>query len=85
MFCGVITRFFSVFIFCGVSVNILAENLIDTQRSDAPELAAYGQYAIGVKTLEIIHAHQLDILKIDIDEHKLARQPKYDRPLTLEV
>ncbi|MFT4810573.1 MAG: putative dienelactone hydrolase [Paraglaciecola sp.] len=85
MFCGVITRFFSVFIFCGISINICAENRIDTQRSDAPELAAYGQYAVGVKTLEIIHTQQLDIVKIDIDELKLTNQPKYDRPLTLEV
>jgi hypothetical protein len=85
MFCGVITRFLSVFIFCGISVNILAKNRIDTQRSDAPELAAYGQYTVGVKTLEIIHAQQLDIVKIDIEELKLTSQPKYDRPLTLEV
>jgi len=83
MFCGVIIRVLSVIIFCVLSINSFAENRIDTLRTDAPELAAYGQYTIGVKTLEIIHPQQLDIAKIDTA--KLTSLPKYDRPLTLEA
>ena len=30
----------------------MAENRIDTQRPDAPELAAYGDYRVGVTTTE---------------------------------
>jgi len=63
----------------------LAENRIDTQRPDAPELAAYGEHEIGVRTLEMTNPGQVDILKIDPKAEKPAELPKYDRPLTVEV
>lgn len=63
----------------------LAENRIDGQRPDAPELAAYGEYAIGVRTLDIINPDQVDILKIDPKVEKPKILPRYDRSLTLEV
>lgn len=63
----------------------LAENRIDGQRPDAPEMAAYGNFAIGVRTLEIINPNQLDILKIDPKAEKPKLLPRYDRSLTLEV
>ena len=66
-----------------LSLSTIAENRIDKQRPDAPALAAYGQYAIGVKTLNISHSEQLDVVKIDPADPK--SQPKYDRPLTVEV
>jgi predicted dienelactone hydrolase len=72
-------------IFCGISLSCFAQNRIDTQRPDAPELAAYGQYAIGVKTLKIINPQQIDIAKIDSAKPKPLNLPRYDRPLTLEV
>ena len=72
-------------IFSGLSINSLAQNRIDTQRPDAPELAAYGQYAIGVKTLDIINPRQIDVVKTDPAKPTLTEQPRYDRPLTLEV
>ncbi len=56
-------------------------NHIDTIRSDAPALAAYGMHAIGVKTYTFIHAGQLDIVNAKAGEPI----PRYDRPLTVEV
>lgn len=56
-------------------------NHIDTLRPDAPSLAAYGTHAIGVKTLTLRHANQLDIVKAKAGEPI----PRYDRPLVVEV
>ena len=57
------------------------DNRIDTIRSDAPELARYGKHAVGVKTLNLIHPGQADILRFKAG----APMPVYDRPLTVEV
>ncbi len=43
---------------------------------DAPELAARGQYGVGVQTLKLVHPGQVDILNGDA---------LYDRPLVVEV
>jgi predicted dienelactone hydrolase len=83
MFCYVASRALLLVIFSGLSLTIFAENRIDTQRPDAPDLAAYGEYAIGVKTLKIVNPKQINIVKID--PANLKNPPKYDRPLTLEV
>jgi hypothetical protein len=42
-----------------------AENRIDIQRPDASELAAYGEFDIGVRQVKIVNKNQIDILKID--------------------
>ena len=42
-----------------------AENRIDRQLPNAPELAAYGDHAVGVRTLEMVNPDQIDILAID--------------------
>ena len=47
---------------------------------DAPELAARGQYAVGVQTLDFINKGQVDVLK-----SKAGVDPLYDRPLKVEV
>jgi len=47
---------------------------------DAPELAARGEYSVGVQTLDLIHEDQIDILNYGKDADSL-----YDRPLTIEV
>jgi predicted dienelactone hydrolase len=47
---------------------------------DAPELALRGEYKIGVRTLEISHKDQIDILK-----SKGGVEQLYDRNLKLEV
>lgn len=57
------------------------DNRIDTIRSDAPELAQYGKFSVGVKTLKLTNPRQLDILKAKAGE----TIPVYDRPLTVEV
>lgn len=63
---------------CG---GAMAQNRIDQIRPDAPALAAHGEVAIGVRTLEVSNPDQIDIVKIEADKPL----PRYDRPLTLEV
>ena len=66
----------------GLSGAAMAQdNRIDTIRSDAPELAHYGKFTPGVKTLKLVNPKQLDILKAKAGEPI----PSYDRPLTVEV
>ncbi|MEO1778940.1 MAG: dienelactone hydrolase [Pseudomonadota bacterium] len=55
-------------------------NPIDTIRPDAPALAPFGPYAIGVRTETITLPGSIDVLNIDGDD-----VPLYDRPLTLEI
>ena len=62
-----------------------ATSRIDTQRPDAPELSAYGDHKVGVRTLEMVNPGQIDILAIDPAAEKPAEWPRYDRPLTVEV
>jgi len=50
-------------------------------RPDAPELAARGPLAVGVRTLVAEHADQLDVLRYS----DAAPNPRYARKLTLEV
>lgn len=63
----------------------MAENRIDTQLPGAPELAAYGDYAVGVRTIELVNADQIDILQLDNATPLPDPLPLYDRPLTVEV
>ncbi|MCA9912994.1 MAG: dienelactone hydrolase, partial [Anaerolineae bacterium] len=48
---------------------------------DAPELAARGDYAVGVQTLEFVNPGQVDILNLSAENPTAT----YDRPLTVEV
>jgi predicted dienelactone hydrolase len=50
-------------------------------RPDAPELAARGPLAVGVRTLVVEHADQLDVLRVS----DATPNPRYARKLTLEV
>ncbi|WP_282607290.1 dienelactone hydrolase [Pelagibius sp. Alg239-R121] len=56
-------------------------NRIDQIRPDAPELAAHGPHAIGVRTVEVVNPDQIDILSVQTGQ----ALPRYDRALTLEV
>lgn len=47
----------------------------------APRLAPRGHFGVGVKTLALIHPNQIDILR----STPKNPQPRYDRPLTVEV
>jgi predicted dienelactone hydrolase len=49
---------------------------------DAPELAARGRYAVGVRTVDLLHRNQIDILHFDTTTGKA---PLYDRPLKIEL
>lgn len=63
----------------------MAENRIDTQLPSAPDLAAYGDLPVGVRTLEMVNPDQINILAIDPQVEKPAEWPRYDRPLTVEM
>ena len=63
----------------------MSENRIDTQRPDAPFFSAYGTYSVGVKTLSLIHKHQIDLLHINGSKANTNDWPRYDRPLVTEV
>lgn len=78
------TLWFLCIIF-GLTNNAFAHNRIDTQRPDAPELAAYGQFEIGVRSIKIINPLQNDIVNIDPKTQTIENIPTYDRPLPLEV
>ena len=47
---------------------------------NSPELAARGQYSVGVRTMNVVHTGQVDVL-----HQKDGKSPLYDRPLTLEI
>jgi dienelactone hydrolase len=50
--------------------------------ADAPELAARGKSSVGVRTVEIVHRGQPDILRFDA---ATGKAPLVDRPLTVEI
>lgn len=56
-------------------------NRIDVIRPDAPELAQFGEYDIGVRTVEVTDSNRPDVLNMRRDEET----PLYDRSLTLEI
>jgi predicted dienelactone hydrolase len=66
-------------------LRVIAETRIDRIRYDAPELAAYGAYAIGVRTLDLVNPNQIDIVKLDPAQPKPDPLPRYDRPLKVEI
>ena len=80
-----LVRLFCSVVFISVMSSAWAENRIDTQRPDAPELAAYGEHNIGVRTLELVNPQQINILALDPTKPQPAELPRYDRPLTVEV
>ncbi|MEL6520699.1 MAG: VPLPA-CTERM sorting domain-containing protein [Pseudomonadota bacterium] len=69
----------------GTATSISAENRIDGQSPDAPELSAYGDLAVGVRQFEFVNEDQVDILAIDPAGDKPDVLPTYDRPLTVEM
>ena len=65
------------------STSIIAQDkpfLYGDALPDAPELAPRGAYTIGVRTLNLVHKNQVDVLN-----SKKGIDPLYDRPLTVEV
>ncbi|MBI3402660.1 MAG: dienelactone hydrolase [Acidobacteria bacterium] len=64
------------------AVGTLAQqNHVDTVTPTAPELAAYGKYTIGVRTIHVTDRNRPDIL----NTKEGGPTARYDRTLTLEV
>lgn len=63
----------------------ITANRIDLIRGDAPELAAYGDLKIGVRTLELVNPNQVDVASIDTSQALPNPLPTYDRPVKVEV
>jgi len=68
-----------------IATPLLAQNRIDGQSPNAPELAAYGDQPVGVRQIELVNENQIDILAIDPAAPKPDVLPRYDRPLTVEM
>jgi predicted dienelactone hydrolase len=75
------------FIFCSLTHPVVLYAQVSDDQfingdplPDAPELARRGEFKIGVRTLEVIHKDQIDILKA-----QKGVEPLYDRKLKLEV
>jgi predicted dienelactone hydrolase len=58
-----------------------AQEIYGDARPDAPELAARGALPVGVRTVAIEHADQLDVLHVSA----ATPEPRYTRKLVLEV
>ncbi|PHN08110.1 alpha/beta hydrolase family protein [Flavilitoribacter nigricans] len=56
------------------------EFLVGDLLPDAPLLAARGELGVGVRTIDLVHKDQADILN-----YKDGETPRYDRPLKVEV
>jgi predicted dienelactone hydrolase len=75
-------RFGVVVLVMSMASSLVAqENRIDTVRPDAPELASFGDYDIGVRTLEFVDPDRIDILNTD----RGGESAIYDRSLTVEI
>ena len=61
--------------------SLAQSNRIDQIRSDAPALAAYGPFDIGVQTLQFKNPGQWDMVNAKPGQEV----PLYDRPLTTEI
>lgn len=66
---------------CAAPGTTADDNRIDIVRHDAPELAQFGPFAIGVRTLQVTDPHRADILR-SIETGKTVY---YDRELAIEV
>jgi len=72
---------FSILAVC-ISCSALAQsNRIDIVRHDAPDLARFGEYDIGVRTLEFTDPNRPDILNSSNGGETVF----YDRTLTVEI
>mgnify|MGYP000565690218 CR=1 FL=1 len=75
----------AIVICCTGAPPAMANNRIDAQHHDAPELAAYGEHKVGVRSIDVLNPDQIDMLALQAVADKPAELPRYDRPLTLEV
>lgn len=64
---------------------LAAQNRIDGQAPNAPALAAYGGFAVGVRQFDLVNKNQINVAAISPTDEKPAELPRYDRPLTVEM
>jgi len=57
------------------------DNRLDNIRPDAPELAAFGHFNIGVRTIKIVDSGRIDVLNTPLG----GETAFYDRALTVEI
>lgn len=62
-----------------------SENRIDTQRPDAPELAAYGEYEVGTRPLYLSNPDQVNVLALDAASDAPDPLPTYNRELAVQM
>ncbi|OSP55834.1 VPLPA-CTERM sorting domain-containing protein [Pseudoruegeria sp. SK021] len=77
--------FSTILIAAAAATPLAAQNRIDGQSADAPELAAYGGMPVGVRTFEFVNKDQIDMLAIDPSAPKPDDYPTYDRSLAVEM
>ncbi len=65
-----------------LALNTFAQTYFSVPGADAPELAAFGPRAVGVRTIELVNPGQVDILKYNADSKSA---PMADRRLKVEV
>lgn len=65
--------------------HAMAENRIDTQRPDAPELAAYGNFEVGTRPVTMTNPDQLNVLALDPAVEAPDPLPTYDRELEVQM
>ena len=75
----------AVLIAMTAATPLSAQNRIDGQSPDAPELAAYGPMPVGVRQLDLVHENQIDIAGLYPVGEEPDELPRYDRPLTVEM
>ncbi|HXJ43083.1 MAG TPA: hypothetical protein VNH18_27630 [Bryobacteraceae bacterium] len=64
------------------TASLPAQQYFSVPGPDAPELAKRGAFAVGVRTVDIVHHGQPDILKFD---KATGKAPLTDRTLKLEI
>ena len=48
------------------SIGLTQKNRIDVVGTNAPELAAFGEYQIGVRTVEVVTKNRINVLNTPI-------------------
>src|SRR6056297_3664413 len=69
-----------IFFICTIPTTAQQEFVYGDALPDAPELSKRGKHSVGVRTLDLVHKNQVDILSSKGDN-----EVSYNRPLKVEV
>ncbi len=64
-----------------LTTPLTAQNRIDLIRPDAPELAAHGPHAVGVRTITLTDPGRIDVISTEAT----GTPPLYDREIKVEI